>query len=244
MKPKPQAYKLLLGLKMKTSTIIVLSSLFSVSVLANTNATIDMHTLSKQALTHYSDISWTTVDKIASELPKHPINVGLDIDDTMLFSSPVFHYGKQKYSPDSFNYLKNQDFWNEASTGLDRFSIPKKSAVEIVSMHLKHGDTIYFITGRTAPQGQETITETLRNIFPKEYREQIQPVIFSGSLDKVKQLKTAKIAQYYGDSDEDITSSREAGAKAIRFLRGAQTTYTPLPQAGRYGEEVLIDSNY
>ena len=75
---------------MKTSTIIVLSSLFSVSVLANTNATIDMHTLSKQAPTHYSDISWTTVDKIASELPEHPINVGLDIDDTMLCNVPIY----------------------------------------------------------------------------------------------------------------------------------------------------------
>ncbi|MYM57946.1 acid phosphatase AphA [Vibrio sp. OCN044] len=229
---------------MKTSTIIALSSLFSVSVLANTPATLDMHTLSAQASTQYPDIKWTTVDKIASELPKHPINVGLDIDDTMLFSSPVFYYGKQKYSPDSFDYLKNQDFWNEASTGLDRFSIPKKSAIELVSMHLKHGDTVYFITGRTAPEGQETVTETLRNIFPKEFGKQIKPVIFAGSLDKVQQLKMAKIAQYYGDSDEDITSSREAGVKAIRFLRGAQTTYTPLPHAGKYGEEVLINSNY
>ncbi|MDN3702464.1 acid phosphatase AphA [Vibrio artabrorum] len=231
-------------MKMKTTITIALTALFSVSAFASTHATMDMHSLSNQVSTQYPDIAWTTVDKIASELPEQPIVVGLDIDDTMLFSSPVFYYGKQKYSPDSFDYLKNQDFWNEASTGLDRFSIPKKSAVELVTMHLKHGDTVYFITGRTAPQGQETLTTTLRNIFPKQYKEQIKPVVFAGSLDKVQQLKMAKISQYYGDSDKDITSSREAGVKAIRFLRGAQTTYTPLPHAGKYGEEVLINSNY
>ena len=53
-------------MKMKTSTIIALSSLFSVSVLANTPATLDMHTLSAQASTQYPDITPTTVDKIAS----------------------------------------------------------------------------------------------------------------------------------------------------------------------------------
>ena len=138
----------------------------------------------------------------------------------MLFSSPVFYYGQNKYSPGSLDYLKNQNFWDEASTGLDRFSIPKKSAVELVTMHLEHGDKIYFITGRDAPRKTEIITNKLRNIFRKKHQKQIQPVIFSGSLDKVKHLKSANIYQYYGDTDEDITSSHKASVKAIRFLRG------------------------
>jgi acid phosphatase (class B) len=231
-------------IKMKKTIAIAFASLLSASAFASTSATLDMHTLTNEAPAIYQDIKWTTVDKIASELPDHPITIGLDVDDTMLFSSSVFYYGKQKYSPDSYDFLKSQAFWNEASTGLDRFSIPKQSAVELVTMHLKHGDTVYFITGRTAPQNQETLTKTIRDIFPEEFKEQIKPVVFADGLEKAKQLKTANITQYYGDADKDITSSREVGAKAIRFLRGAQTTNTPLPHVGQYGEEVLINSNY
>ncbi|MGF1724873.1 acid phosphatase AphA [Photobacterium nomapromontoriensis] len=229
-------------LAMTISALLLASSCVSAKPLE----TIDMQTYIAQSPTdkQYEDIDWVSISEIQKNLPAQPITVGLDIDDTLLFSSPVFYYGQQKYSPNSYAYLKDQDFWNEASTGLDKFSIPKKSAVELVKMHLKHGDTVYFVTGRTAPEGQETLTTMIRNIFPKEYRDQIKPVVFAGGLEKEKQLKAAGITQYYGDSDADITSAQHIGAKGIRFLRNAQSTYTPMPQAGKYGEAVLIDSNY
>lgn len=208
--------------------------------------TIDMQTYIAQSPTDadYQQIDWVSVQDIAKQLPAKPIHVGLDIDDTMLFSSPVFYYGKQKYSPDSYDYLKNQDFWNEASTGLDQYSIPKQAALDVVNMHLKRGDTVYFVTGRWAPEGKETLTTEIRELFPEQYRDQIQPVVFAGGLEKEKQLKAADITVFYGDSDADITSAQHVGAKGIRFLRNAQSTYTPMPQAGKYGEPVLINSNY
>ena len=215
------------------------------AAVAKAPQTVDMYSASSALVQEYRDINWVSVADIEKSLPQKHVVIGLDIDDTMLFSSPVFYYGKNKYSPGSYDYLKNQDFWNEASTGLDRkFSIPKKSALELVNMHLKHGDTVYFVTGRTAPEGQETVTETIRNLFPEQYRAQIQPVVFAHGLEKVKQLKAARIEMFYGDADSDITSAQDAGIEGIRFLRGAQTTYTPLPHAGKFGEKVLMNSNY
>jgi len=207
--------------------------------------TINMEVISTQLPIIAKNVNWTTVEKIEKSLPEKPITVGLDIDDTMLFSAPVFYYGQQKYSPGKFDYLKNQDFWNEASTGADKFSIPKQSAVKLVIMHLKRGDIVYFITGRTAPtKGKETLTKTIRNIFPKEYRTQIKPVVFANGLEKVKQIKEHKVTVFYGDADSDITSAKDAKIRGIRFLRGVQTTYRPIPVAGKFGEEILENSNY
>ncbi|MCK5817759.1 MAG: acid phosphatase AphA [Psychromonas sp.] len=190
-------------------------------------------------------IDWVSVNDIAKSLPKTKIVVGFDIDDTMLFSSALFYHGKQKYSPGSLAYLNNQKFWNEASTGDDIYSLPKLSAVKLATMHLKHGDTIYFITARRAPiKGKETLTKTIRNLFPKKYRYQLKKVIFTGSPDKTNQIKANKVKIYYGDADTDIISSMKAGARAIRFLRSAQSINKPLPHAGRYGEAVLINSDY
>ena len=207
--------------------------------------TITSAEMSTAVTTLTKNINWVSVSDIEKSLPKTKMVVGLDIDDTMLFSSPVFHKGQQKYSPGSFDYLKNQDFWDEASTGDDQYSIPKQSAVKLVTMHLKRGDTVYFITGRTAPsKAKETLTATIKNIFPKKYQAQIKDVVFADGLEKKDQLKASKVTLYYGDSDSDITSAQKVGARAIRFLRNAQSTYQPLPQAGKYGEEVLINSNY
>lgn len=189
-------------------------------------------------------IDWVSVNDIAKSLPKTKIVVGFDIDDTMLFSSALFYHGEQKYSPRSLAYLKNQKFWNEASTGEDIYSLPKLSAVKLATMHLKHGDTIYFITARKSPQGKETLTKTIRNLFPKKYSSQLKRVIFTGSPDKTNQIKANKVKIYYGDADTDIISAMKAGARAIRFLRSAQSTNKPLPHAGRYGEEVLVKSDY
>lgn len=95
-----------------------------------------------------------------------------------------------------------------------------------------------------APEGNETLTSLIKNLFPEKYQNQIKPVVFAAGLEKEKQLKSASIEQYYGDSDADITSAQQVGAVGIRFLRNAQSTFSVMPQAGKYGEPVLINSNY
>ncbi|EGY32629.1 acid phosphatase AphA [Aggregatibacter actinomycetemcomitans] len=192
-------------------------------------------------------IHWISVDQLKKELEgKVPMNVSFDIDDTVLFSSPCFYHGQQKYSPGKQDYLKNQDFWNEVNAGCDQYSIPKQIAVDLINMHQERGDQIYFITGRTAGD-KDGVTPVLQKAFNIK---NMHPVEFMGGRDRTtKYNKTPgiiehKVTIHYGDSDDDILAAKEAGVRGIRLMRAANSTYQPMPTLGGYGEEVLINSSY
>ena len=192
-------------------------------------------------------IHWISVDQLKKELEgKAPINVSFDIDDTVLFSSPCFYHGQQKYSPGKHDYLKNQDFWNEVNAGCDQYSIPKQIAVDLINMHQARGDQIYFITGRTAGD-KDGVTPVLQKAFNIK---DMHPVEFMGGRERTtKYNKTPgiiehKVTIHYGDSDDDILAAKEAGVRGIRLMRAANSTYQPMPTLGGYGEEVLINSSY
>lgn len=192
-------------------------------------------------------IHWISVEQLKKELEgKAPINVSFDIDDTVLFTSPCFYHGQQKYSPGKQDYLKNQDFWNEVNAGCDQYSIPKQIAVELIKMHQERGDQIYFITGRTAGN-VDGVTPILQKTFEIK---NMHPVEFMGGRDRTtKYNKTPgiiehKISIHYGDSDDDVLAAREASIRGIRLMRAANSTYQPMPTVGGYGEEVLINSSY
>ena len=126
-------------------------------------------------------IHWISVDQLKKELEgKAPINVSFDIDDTVLFSSPCFYHGQQKYSPGKHDYLKNQDFWNEVNAGCDQYSIPKQIAVDLINMHQARGDQIYFITGRTAGD-KDGVTPVLQKAFNIK---DMHPVEFMGGRER------------------------------------------------------------
>ncbi|WP_233114874.1 acid phosphatase AphA [Aggregatibacter actinomycetemcomitans] len=192
-------------------------------------------------------IHWISVDQLKKELEgKAPMNVSFDIDDTVLFSSPCFYHGQQKYSPGKQDYLKNQDFWNEVNAGCDQYSIPKQIAVDLINMHQERGDQIYFITGRTAGD-KDGVLPVLQKAFSIK---NMHPVEFMGGRDRTtKYNKTPgiiehKVTIHYGDSDDDILAAKEAGVRGIRLMRAANSTYQPMPTLGGYGEEVLINSSY
>ncbi|WP_233118787.1 acid phosphatase AphA [Aggregatibacter actinomycetemcomitans] len=192
-------------------------------------------------------IHWISVDQLKKELEgKAPMNVSFDIDDTVLFSSPCFYHGQQKYSPGKQDYLKNQDFWNEVNADCDQYSIPKQIAVDLINMHQERGDQIYFITGRTAGD-KDGVTPVLQKAFSIK---NMHPVEFMGGRDRTtKYNKTPgiiehKVTIHYGDSDDDILAAKEAGVRGIRLMRAANSTYQPMPTLGGYGEEVLINSSY
>ena len=192
-------------------------------------------------------IHWISVDQLKKELEgKAPINVSFDIDDTVLFSSPCFYHGQQKYSPGKHDYLKNQDFWNEVNAGCDQYSIPKQIAVDLINMHQARGDQIYFITGRTAGD-KDGVTPVLQKAFNIK---DMHPVEFMGGRElSTKYNKTPgiiehKVSIHYGDSDDDILAAKEAGIRGIRLMRAANSTYQPMPTLGGYDEEVLINSSY
>ncbi|QGN76321.1 acid phosphatase AphA [Piscirickettsia salmonis] len=196
-------------------------------------------------LTHRQPIHWVSIAQIARSLQNQPVmNVGFDIDDTVLFSSPGFYRGKQEFSPNSMAYLHNPKFWQKVNNGWDKFSIPKQSAIKLMSMHLKRGDHIYFITGRPKTK-TETVTAILQHDFniPKA---KMHAVIFAGPKHgaKAPYIKKLNIKLYYGDSDGDITDARRAGAEGIRVLRPLNSTNKPMPYNGRFGEKVIVNSDY
>lgn len=186
----------------------------------------------------------TSVEEIASSLPSQPISIGLDVDDTVLFSSPGFQYafnntdgpnGSNKYGD---RPLSNDQFWSDLSCGFDKFSIPKESARKIIAMHRERGDKIYFVTARPEVKG-----EILTSILHREFKLEGQPkAIFSGRTSKAVFINKHGISVFYGDSDSDISEAHEAGIRAIRFMRSPlsnnKTKYNP----GKHGEIVLENS--
>lgn len=186
----------------------------------------------------------TSVEEIAASLPQQPIAIGLDVDDTALFSSPGFHYGfTNTDGPNGTNKygdrpLSNDKFWSDLSCNFDRFSIPKESARKIIEMHRDRGDRIYFITARPAVKG-----EILTSILHREFKLSNQPeTIFSGRTSKAVFINKHKISIFYGDSDSDISEAHAAGVRAIRFMRSTLSNNKGRYNPGKHGEIVLEDS--
>ncbi|WP_072570198.1 MULTISPECIES: acid phosphatase AphA [unclassified Enterobacter] len=198
-------------------------------------------------LAQQAPVHWVSVAQIENSLlGRPPMAVGFDIDDTVLFSSPGFWRGKKTWSPDSEDYLKNPAFWEKMNNGWDEFSIPKEVARALIAMHVKRGDSIFFITGRSETK-TETVTKTLQDDFLIPAAS-MNPVIFAGDKPgqntKTQWLRGKQIKVFYGDSDNDIRAAQETGARGIRVLRASNSTYKPLPQAGMFGEEVIVNSEY
>ncbi|RDE99962.1 acid phosphatase AphA [Aggregatibacter aphrophilus] len=230
----------------KLSLVALLTAAAIPAMAAKTEPYTNQGTNAREMLVE-QPIHWISVDQLKKELEgKAPINVSFDIDDTVLFSSPCFYYGQQKYSPGKHDYLKNQDFWNEVNAGCDQYSIPKQIAVDLINMHQARGDQIYFITGRTAGD-KDGVTPVLQKAFNIK---DMHPVEFMGGRElSTKYNKTPgiikhKVSIHYGDSDDDILAAKEAGIRGIRLMRAANSTYQPMPTLGGYDEEVLINSSY
>ncbi len=196
-------------------------------------------------IVQYDGIRWVTLKEIEASLRNEPpMKVGFDIDDTVLFSSPGYYYGQQKYSPGNRAFLTMTAFWMEMNNGLDQFSIPKECAHSLIELHKKRGDSIFFITARI-PSETETVTALLAKIFELENPNK---VIFTGFDPiqnlKIQPIKDNEIQIFYGDSDGDIEAAQAAGVRAIRILRPKNSTNKPIPKPGGLGEEVLSDSEY
>ncbi|AFJ48711.1 acid phosphatase AphA [Shimwellia blattae] len=192
-------------------------------------------------------VHWVSVAQIENSLlGRPPMAVGFDIDDTVLFSSPGFWRGRKEISPGSRDFLKDEQFWEKMNNNWDAFSIPKEVARALISMHVKRGDQIYFITGRRA-----TRTENLSRLLQEDFlipATSMHPVVFAGTENeqqvKTDWLKQESIRIFYGDADLDIMAAREVGIRGIRVLRASNSTDRPLPGAGALGEEVIVNSEF
>jgi len=188
-----------------------------------------------------------TIEDIASSLPAEPIEVGFDVDDTVLFSSPGFYYGytntdgpggTNRYGE---NFLADDNpFWTDLNAELDKFSIPKPIAREIIDLHKARGDTIYFVTARPCPSGDPApLTERLNRVFGLDNEH---PVDFTAKGAKVDAIRERGIDLFYGDSDGDIRDALQADARAVRFIRSGLSTNGSATSPGGFGEEILLGS--
>lgn len=237
----------------KKFTLLAVSSLFALSTIS-TAAFADpkvpatdpgYSSIQIMEMGQPKDVHWISVKQIAEKLKgKPPMAVGFDIDDTVLFSTPGFYRGKQEFSPNGFSYLHEQKFWDKMNCEWEKFSLPKQIGKELIAMHQKRGDQIYFITGRTASKCEIT-TQYLKDVFGIK---NMHKVIFAGSskteFTKTPYIKENNIKLYYGDSDGDIISARKAGAEGIRIMRAANSSNRPIAKNGVYGEEVVTNSQY
>ncbi|MGT2887405.1 acid phosphatase AphA [Streptococcus didelphis] len=199
-------------------------------------------------------VSIVSIEDIQKSLDgKEPTTVSFDIDDTLLFSSQYFQYGKEYVTPGSFDYLHKQKFWDLVAKRGDQDSIPKEYAKKLIAMHQKRRDKIVFITGRTrgSMYKEGDIDKTAKTLAKAFKLDKPIAIHYTGNkaikpykYDKSYYIKKYGSEIHYGDSDEDIHAAREAGAKPLRILRAPNSTNLPLPQAGGYGEEILENSAY
>jgi acid phosphatase (class B) len=195
-----------------------------------------------------------TLEELARSLPKEPIHVVFDVDDTVLFTSPGFQWGSRTYGPQIVSAgvsvreedlpsdedrRKYREFWTKMNNELDQYSVKKWIASELIALHKSRGDRIYFVTKRIYT-GIEKLTGVLRSEFGLPADS--PAVIFTSRQPKTKAFRDIKAQVSYGDSDGDIRDSIQAGARPIRVLRSPASVNHEPTHNGGFGEEVLYNS--
>jgi len=208
-----------------------------------------------QAAMAGTQVRMISLGELEKSLPPHPIHVVFDVDDTALFTSAGFQWGTRTYGKDIVSAgvsvreddlptpeakAKYREFWEKMNNELDQFSVKKWIAGELIEMHKKRGDQIFFVTKRIHTE-HEALTAYLRETFGLSAME---PVIFTNRGPKTPAFRKVAAEVSYGDSDGDIRDSMEAGARAIRVLRARTSVNAEPVHNGAFGEEVLLNSEF
>jgi Acid phosphatase (class B) len=198
-------------------------------------------------------VRFITLSELEKSLPPAPIIAVFDIDDTTLFSSPGFQWGARTYGKEIVSAgvsvreddlkteedkRKFREFWTKMNNELDEYSVPKWIARELIDLHKKRGDKIYFVTKRINT-GSEHLTSLLKEWFDLP---NLEPVIFTQRGPKTPAFVKIHAQISYGDSDSDIRDSIAARARPIRVMRARTSVNHEPTHNGAFGEEVLINS--
>ena len=155
----------------------------------------------------------------AQSLAANPgiLNVGFDIDDTVLFSRDVFlNIPKDKRNPIDYGWVNSQD---------EKLSPFIKPTIELINYFKNNGHNIFFITARSGENG-----ETLASFLSKGLRFKITKnenlffcpkEIINGKPYTTKHhtMEKLELDLYYGDADSDIIAALKADVHPIRIVR-------------------------
>lgn len=145
------------------------------------------------------------------------LNVGFDIDDTVLFSRDVFlNVPEDKRDPLDYGWI------NEHDDGLSLFIEP---TVELIDYFVSNGHNVFFITARPGNNGQTLASFLTKGLgFPVTVKKNL---FFSPSerigenryTTKQRIMKRLKLDLFYGDGDKDMIAALKAGAHPVRVVR-------------------------
>tara|TARA_Y100001970_G_scaffold190832_1_gene232091 strand:+ start:213 stop:893 length:681 start_codon:yes stop_codon:yes gene_type:complete len=145
------------------------------------------------------------------------LNIGFDIDDTILFSRDVFlTIPKNKRDPIDYGWVNTKD---------KDLSIYIEPTVELINYFIGNGHNLFFITARSGENG-EFLAEFLSNGLNLEVKKD-QNLFFcpsrtiNGISHTTKHLvmEQLKLDLFYGDGDSDIVAALKADVHPIRIIR-------------------------
>mgnify|MGYP001170690194 FL=1 len=145
------------------------------------------------------------------------LNVGFDVDDTILFSRDVFlSLPDDKRDPVDYGWINSHD---------KEFSLFITPTVELINYFHTNGHNVFFLTARPGTKGNilaEFLADELgfsirvnKNLFfsPKE------TIKGKRYTTKHRLMQRLKLDLYYGDADTDIIAALKAGVHPVRVVR-------------------------
>jgi len=145
------------------------------------------------------------------------LNVGFDIDDTVLFSRDVFlNIPEDKRNPIDYGWVNKQD---------KKMSLFIEPTVDLINYYINNGHNIYFITARSGENGK-----FLANFLTKCFNIKItknKNLFFSPKetingkrfTTKHRTMEKLNLDLFYGDADSDMVAALKAGVHPIRIVR-------------------------
>ena len=145
------------------------------------------------------------------------LNVGFDVDDTILFSRDVFlNLPDDKRDPVDYGWINSHD---------KEFSLFITPTVELINYFHTNGHNVFFLTARPGTKGnilavflEDELGFSIRvnkNLFfsPKE------TIKGKRYTTKHRLMQRLKLDLYYGDADTDIIAALKAGVHPVRVVR-------------------------
>ena len=139
------------------------------------------------------------------------LNIGFDIDDTVLYSEVNFQtYIKENGYPVNYGWINQND---------KNFSFPITPTFDLIHFFRSKGHNVFYITARPGTNGEDLakfLTKELGYKVEKDVDLFFMPKERIGDnrfTTKHKKMKELGLDLFYGDSDTDIIAALKAGVQ-------------------------------